>query len=276
MSDPIERTIRGLRGQQPPGGFAPASAIRRRGARRRHRQVVAAGLAVLAVSGGTAAWAATQAAGPGPDVAASPTPSLSAPSSVPTAVPSSIQPSIRPPAALSPAMFLTAADLGSGEWTIEQSSDIRPDHWPWQDICKSYRRGDYPSLAGRAQMDWRDLHRTDGGGAVAFQMIERYQPGAGPANLADVRARLHDCAGLQSTDPVAGNYPLRWTLVADRFAGDDAVLAKCEVFPDSGPARVYFAVSVRVGDLVSTVWLTYGPSEAVAREIAVRAAARLG
>lgn len=275
MSDPIERTIRGLRGQRPPGGFAPASAIRRRGARRRHRQVVAAGLAVLAVSGGTAAWAASQAAGPGPQVAASPTPARPAPATAPTGVPStqpSIEPSTRPPAALSPAMFLTAADL-PGAWTLEQSSDFRPDHWPWQDICRPYRPADYPSLARRAQVDWRDLRRADG--AAAFQLVERYQPGAGPANLADVRTRLRDCAGLQSTDPAVGADPLRWSLVADGFTGDDAVLARCELFPDGGAARSYFAVSVRVGDLVSTVWLTYGPSEATAREIAARAAARL-
>jgi hypothetical protein len=68
---------------------------------------------------------------------------------------------------------------------------------------------------------------------------------------------------------------LRWTLVANGFAGDDAVLAKKEVLLEGGRVRVSFAVAVRVGDLVSTVWLDDVTSEAIARDIAVKAAARL-
>jgi hypothetical protein len=123
-------------------------------------------------------------------------------------------------------------------------------------------------------MDWRDLSRTDGIG-IGFQMIERYQPGVGPRNFDDVRARLRDCAGMQRTDPVVGNPPLRWTLVANGLAGDDAVLAKNEQFPKGEPVRVSFTVAVRVGDLVSTIRLGAGISEATARDIAVKAAARL-
>ena len=81
----------------------------------------------------------------------------------------------------------------------------------------------------------------------------------------------------QSTNPVIGNPPLRWTLVASGFAEDDAVLAKNEVFPDGGPVRVSFVLgdAVRAGDLVSTVRLDAGTSEATARDIAAKAAARL-
>jgi hypothetical protein len=170
-------------------------------------------------------------------------------------------------------MFLTAADLGPGRWVIGQTTDHSPDLWPWEEICKPYRR-DYPSLAKRAQVDWRDFSRIGGSGA-GLQAIERYEPGFGPRNLDDVRARLRDCAGLQSTDPTIGNLPLRWTLVANGFAGDDAVLAKTEVFPNSGPARVRYTFAVRVGDLVSTVWLDTGSTEATARDLAAKAAARL-
>ena len=262
MSDPIETAIQSLRGQEPPDGFANADAVRRRGIRRTYRQLVAACVAVLAVAGGVVTWVETQTDRRAPQVTTSPTPSPSG------------TPSVAPPVALTSAMFLTAADLGAGNWEIGQTVDIGPDLWLWQDICQPYRRADYPSLAKRAQMDWRDFNRTDRAGSW-FQTIERYEPGVGPRNLEDVRARLRDCAGMQSTDPVIGNSPLRWTLVANGFAGDDAVLAKNEVFPESGPVRVRFAVAVRMGDLVSTVWLDPGTSEATAREIAAKAAARL-
>jgi hypothetical protein len=262
MSDPIEAAVRTLRGQPPPGGFASADAVRRRGTRRTHRQVATAAVAVLAVAGGVVTWAGTGIGQQVPRVttASSPSPSGKA--------------AVRPPVLLTPAMFLTAADLGAGDWVIGQSADVGRNYWYWQGTCQPYRRADYPSLGRRAQMDWRDFSRPDGTGA-GFQMIERYQPGVGPGNLTDVRARLRDCAGLQSPAPAAGGFPLRWTPVADGFAGDDAVLAKHEVFPEGGPVQVSFTVAVRVGDLVSTIMLDDGTSEAAAREIAAKAADRL-
>jgi hypothetical protein len=276
MSDPLETAIRALQGQEPPGGFAPAAAVRRRGTRRTYRQLVAAAVAVLAVAGGTVAWAAGRADRRGPDVIESPTPTVSgtpSPSATPSPTPSG-SPSPAPPVALTPAMFLTAADLGPGRWTIGQSSDYRADSWPWKELCQPYRPADYPSLAKRVQADWRDFSRTGGSGA-GLQTIERYAPGIGSRNLDDVRARLRGCAGLQTPDPRIGNLPLRWSLVADGFAGDDAVLAKAEAFPDSGPTLVRYVVAVRVGDLVSNVWLDNGSTEAGARDLAAKAAARL-
>jgi hypothetical protein len=262
MSDPIETALQRLRDQQPPGGFASADAVRRRGIRRTYRQIVTAGVAVLAIAGGVVTWAETHTDRRTPPATTSPTPS---PSGTPSAA---------PPVALTPAMFLTTADLGTGDLRIGQAGEVGRDLWMWQDICKPYRRADYSSLAKRAQMDWRDFSRTGGYGA-GFQMIERYEPGVGPRNFDDVRARLRDCAGLQTPDPAIGNLPLRWTLVANGFAGDDAVLAKKEVLLGGGRVRVSFAVAVRVGDLVSTVWLDDVTSEAIARDIAVKAAARL-
>jgi hypothetical protein len=271
MSDPIETALQRLRGQQPPSGFASAAAVRRRGTHRTYRQLVAAGVAVLAVAGGVVAGVAYQADRRAPEVTTSTSPS---PANPPSPSPSGSSPIPRP-VAITPAMFLTAADLGPGSWVIDQSSDQRADTWPWQEICKPYRRADYPSLARRAEKDWREISRTDGTGTVRIQIIERYEPGVGPRNLDDVRARLRDCAGLQSTDPVVGNPPFRWTLVANGFAGDDAVLAKNELFPKGEPVRAYFVVAVRVGDLVTSIWLDPGTSEASARDIAAKAAARL-
>lgn len=275
MSDPIDAAIRRLHGQEPPGGFAPAAAVRRRGTHRTYRQVVAAGVAVLAIAGGTAAWAATGDRR-GPDVIETPPPSPSGTPSTPSPVTPSPSASAgpRPPVALTPAMFLTAADLGPGRWEIGQTSDYRTEVWPWQEICQPYRRADYPSLAKRVQADWRDFNRVGDAGA-GLQTIERYEAGVGPRNLDDIRARLRACAGLQSTDPRVGNHPLRWTHMADGFAGDDAVLAKSEAFPGTGPALVRYVVAVRVGDLVSNVWLDTGSTEAAARDLAAKAAARL-
>jgi hypothetical protein len=261
VSDPIEATIRTLRGQEPPGGFAPAEAVRRRGTRRTYRQLLTAVVAVLAVAGGVVTWAGTRTERQVSPVTTSVTPS------------SSGMPSVRPPVALAPAMFLTAADLRPGNLVIGQAGEIGRDVWMWQDICQPYRQADYPSLAERVQMDWRDFSRTNGTGA-GVQMIERYEAGAGPRNFDDVRARLRDCDGMQS-DRVVGADPLRWTLVASGFAGDDAVLAKQEQFSQGGPVRVTFQFAVRVGDLVSTVRLDVGVSEATARDIAAKAAARL-
>jgi hypothetical protein len=268
MPDPIETALQRLRGQEPPGGFASAAAIRRRGVHRTYRQIAAAGVAVLAIAGGVVIWVASQADRRAPAVTISPSPSTPASPS-----PSATSPVPRP-AAITSAMFLTAADLGPGRWVIDQSSDQRADTWPWQDLCQPYRRADYPSLARRAEKDWRDIGRTDGS-KVRIQIIERYQPGVGPRNLDDVRARLRDCAGLQGTDPVVGNDPMRWTAVANGFAGDDAVLAKNEMYPQGAPVRAYFVVAVRVGDLVTSIWLDPGTSEATARDIAAKAAAHL-
>jgi hypothetical protein len=276
MSDPIETALQRLRDQKPPGGFASADAVRRRGIRRTYRQIVAAGVAVLAIVGGVVTWAETHTDRLTQPVTTSPTPSPSGTRSAttsPTPSPSGT-PSAAPPVALTPAMFLTAADLGAGDLVIGQAGEVGRDLWMWQDVCQPYRRADYPSLANRAQMDWRDFTRTGGYGA-GFQMIERYEPGAGPRNFDDVRARLRDCAGLHSPDPAIGNLPLRWTLVANGFAGDDAVLAKKELLLQGGRVRVSFAVAVRVGDLVSTVWLDDVTSEAIARDIAATTAARL-
>jgi hypothetical protein len=265
MSDPIETAVRGLRGQQPPDGFAPVEVVRLRGARRKYRQQLAVAVVVLAVAGGAVTWAGTRTGQHVPPAATSPVPSLT-PSN-----PSSVRPTV----VLSSAMFLTAADLGAADWVAGQSTDIGRDPWLWQDICQPFHRADYPSLAERAQVDWRDFSRTSGPG-VAIQTIERYAPGAGPSNLDDVRGRLRHCAGMQSPDPRIGGGPRRWTLVADGFAGDDAVLAKCEVFPQGGgPARTSFTVAVRMGDLISTAQLDANTSEAMARAIAAKAAARL-
>lgn len=261
MSDPIEATVRSLRGQEPPGGFAPAEAVRRRGTRRTYRQLLTAVVAVLAVAGGVVTWTGTRTERQVPPVTTSVTPS------------SSGTPSVRPPVALTPAMFLTAADIRPENLVIGQAGEIGRDVWMWEDICKPYRRADYPSLAERVQMDWRDF-RTNGTGA-GVQMIERYEPGAGPRNFDDVRARLGDCDGMQSADPVVGTDPIRWTLVANGFVGDDSVLAKRELFQQGGPVRVLYQFAVRAGDLVSTVRLDAGVSEATARDIAAKAAARL-
>jgi hypothetical protein len=262
MSDPIEATIRSLRGQEPPDGFAPADAVRRRGTRRTYRQLLTAVVAVLAVAGGVVTWAGTGTERHVPPVTTSVTPS------------SSGTPSVRPPVALAPAMFLTTTDLRPENLVIGQAGEIGRDTWMWEDICRPYRRADYPSLAERVQMDWRDFRRTNGVGA-GVQMIERYAPSAGPRNIDDVRARLGDCDGMQSADPVVGTDPIRWTLVANGFAGDDSVLAKQELFQQDGPVRVSFQFAVRVGDLVSTVQLDAGVSETTARDIAAKAAARL-
>jgi hypothetical protein len=261
MSDPIETALRSLRGQQPPGGFASAGAVRRRGTRRAYRQVLTAGVAALVIASGGVTWFRTGAERHIPPMLASSSPSPSGTSTV------------APPVLLTPAMFLTAADLGPAMVVIGQSGEVRKDFWYWQDACTPYHRADYLSLAGRAQMDWRDFSQS--GSGVAFQIIERYQPGAGPRNLDDIRTRLRDCAGKQSPDPRIGGPPKSWTLVANGFAGDDAVLAKHELFPPGEPIRESFTVAVRVGDLVSTVQLDAPTSEATAREIAAKAANRL-
>src|SRR5215218_8833765 len=107
MSDSIETALRRLHGQQPPGGFAPADAVRRRGTRRRYRRVAAAAVAVLALAAGTLAWAVDRAGRTVPDVVASPAPSQTSGSPVPSAPPSTttspspgVSPSTRPPVGL--------------------------------------------------------------------------------------------------------------------------------------------------------------------------------
>lgn len=270
MSDPIGTALSGLRDQAPPEGFTPGPALRRRAQRRRtRRQVVTAGLAVLALAGGGTSWVANQAAHRVPDATGSAGPATSA---TPSVGPTGSAPAPH----LDAEMFLTGTDLGAGRWEISQvTDDLGTDFWYWQDACRPYRRESYPALARRAEWNWRDFVRTDRDGVRLFQVIERYQPGAGPASLGEVRRRLTECGGVQGTDPVVGNLPYRWSVVAEHFAGDDALLAKHEVFPDSEPARVYYTVVVRVGDLVGTLALGDGETGAAARTLAARMAARL-
>jgi hypothetical protein len=266
----LELLFEELRGQQPPAPFAPAALVRRRGRQRAHRQALTASAAVLAVAGAGVGTLASVAGPPDPPVM-SPPPSSESASTSPSAPASSfakVEPTIVPSDAL-----LGRADLGPGEWEkldgeIFEGSDI----WFWADACPAYVAGRYESLVHRPRL--ATVHWAKPGTSVT-EIIDSFEAGWGPRNLADVRAVLDLCA---SAPPPTDRAPTRYEVVATDFAGDESLLVKISQYYYDGetiapaPFVTYMSV-IRIGDTVVTVHSS--GSEEYARSLAERSVAKL-
>lgn len=270
MSDQFGSLFNSLRGLPPPGPFAPAAAVRRRGRQRANRQAVSVGIAVLAVTGLGAGGLVTVVGQPdqtGPP-AASPT------GTGPTASPSPTAP-VRTEIPLE--WLLAADDLGPGEWVTgfdpEWTESDPP--WLWGNLCAGYQAEDYPSLANRidlATIGWTDgPWEGEGDGPPpnwVHQVAELF--GAehiAAANMMDVRNVVGRCAQPGGEAP-------EYEVVDSGFAGDESLLV-LERMP--GDISAFTAV-VRVGDAVTTL-RSYDVELAAADDeyllsVAERAAAR--
>jgi hypothetical protein len=270
MSD-FDSLLERLRGQAPPAPFAPAAAVRRRGRQRATRQAVAVGAAVLVAVGLGAGSAVAVLAPADPPPASSPT----------AVAPPPPQPTLTE---IPDRWLLTWEDLGEGwEPTSHELFESDPP-WYWGDLCDEYRDENYPSLRHRlafSAISWRNDEPSLPG--RVDQVVELFGPGAGATNLDDVRAVLTLCsrrpAAADQADEVAPTY---FEVEETGFAGDESLLIAVEPYhfddqDDIVPAgHRRYAVVVRVGDVVSTT--IYGDSYGAdqARELAQRAADRLG
>jgi hypothetical protein len=271
MPDQFDVAFETLRGQQPPGPFAPPDAIRRRGRQRAHRQTLVIGLAVLVAIGGGVGWAAA-ALDLGPDRNTNPPIGTSESSTAPPTEPA--RSSTTPPgpaptgsgglgtAPADPAkLLLRVADLGPGNWQRFELNEpfSSADTWYWDSACTAYRSTDYPSLRhidALATIGYR--HSS----ANVQQHVTRYAPGWGAKALDDTRAVLARCATDATT---------RRAVLGGGFAGDESLLVR-----EEGTGYVVLVAVVRVGDLVTLVKFLDTTVEAYARQVAARAADRLG
>jgi hypothetical protein len=284
MSDPLSVALDGLRGQNPPGEFAPPDAVRQRGRQRAARQAALAAVAVLTVVGTTAGLLGGYGRANGPDPAIPPpaATSVATPSPAPSGSASrsaSVSPSAGPSstgATSTGSPFLQAAELGPGQWQRTGHELLEGGRWSWAQLCPTYREADYRSLREQRSID--ALRYADGPSRSVGQIIETYNAGKGAANVADVRSVLQRCS--RTTKWPDGTAPAVYqTTPLD--AGDEAFLVRTE-------ARVYgegeelapepvvsLDVVVRVGDRVTKVSVP-GEDAAFARTLAHKAAARLG
>ncbi|NJP34887.1 hypothetical protein [Micromonospora thermarum] len=276
MSDQLDTLFAGIRGARPPADFAAAEQVRRRGRQRTRRTALAAGAGVLAVTTAAAGLGAivwpSRPDGVAPP--ADPTPTATAPSPTPpTPTPSPSRPG---PTGNAAGGLLQPGDLGPGTWRPFEAEQIQnPDRWFWgfwDGVCAAYRSDLFPSLRHQDSVDTVAYRSGNGDAATsAFQIVERYETGWGDGNLDDVRAVVDRC-GTAATDGPA----IRVTVVDTGIAGDESVLLKQEQTPaDSTEPQVDYIAVVRVGDLVTTV-RAYPSDPDRVRDLAVRAAVRLG
>lgn len=274
MSDQFGSLFNSLRGLPPPGPFAPAAAVRRRGRQRANRQAVSVGIAVLAVTGLGAGGLVTVIGQPDPPLPpAATSPLTESPS--PTGSDGPTAPA--PVAEIPDSWLLAAADLPGTGWD-PTSNELLEGPWYWEggEACPEYRIEDHPSVQRR--LDVRTVSFARPGEAMperVDQLVEVFEPGAGSTNLADVRAFVELC----SRRPVEGDEfaPTYYEVEQTGFAGDESLLLRVEEYGFTNddqiePAGEFYRVAVvRVGDAVTTIRLVTVDEQG----IAVRAAERL-
>lgn len=276
MPDPLDALFDQMRGQRPPMAFLPPELVRRRGRQRAHRQALAGSAAVLAVTGlgGGLPWLVDVDQGPPGDFASpstsaetSATPGPTSSASVgPTDVPSTI--------------MLRPADLGVGTWTRLSSEGVfkGEERWYWADLHKGYRPEDYPSR--NHQVGQRVVRYEGDRQATVEEIVERYEPGWGLRNLADIRAVVAQSGATPYARPGAGGALRHKIIDQTRYAGDESLLIEQKPWSFNGsttipPEGIQLIAVVRVGDLVATVIPPIGAEPDVARSLAVTAAAQL-
>jgi hypothetical protein len=277
MPDPLDALFDQMRGQTPPVAFAPAELVRRRGRQRAHRHALAGAAAVLAVAGvgGGLPWLADVDRGPADDIAS---PSMSAETSAtpgPTASPSA------GPTDVPPTVVLRPPDLGAGTWTTLSPEGVfkGSERWYWADLHEGYRQRDYSS---RGHQLGQLVVRYEGDQqATIAEIVERYEPGWGVRNLADIRTVVARSGATPYARPGAGGALRHAIIDPTRFAGDESLLIEQKPWSFNGstkipPSDIQLIAVVRVGDLVATVIPQIGTEPEVVRTLARRAADRLG
>jgi hypothetical protein len=183
------------------------------------------------------------------------------------------------PTGVPPTVMLLPPDLGAGSWTLLSPEGVfkGAERWYWADWHAGYRAGDYPSRShqvGQSVVRYEGDHQ-----ATVEEIVERYDPGWGTRNLADIRAVVAKSGARPYARPGAGA-PLRHSIVQREFVGDESLLIEQKPWSFDGsttipPSDIQLIAVVRVGDLVATVVPTIGTKPEVARTLALAAVVRL-
>ena len=275
MSDPLDALFDQLRRQPPLVAFAPPEQVRRRGRQRAHRQALASAAAVLAVAGmgGSLPWLVDVDHRPAGDIASPPVSVGVSATPRRTASPA-VRPTRVPPRAM-----LQPSDLGAGTWTPLPPDGvfIGGERWYWADWHAGYRTEDYPSRGH--QVDQRVIRYEGEQQATVEEIVERYSPGWGARNVADIRAVVAKSGATPYARPGTGA-ALRHRIIDNGFAGEESLLIEQKPWSFDGSTAIprsliQVIAVVRVDDLVATVIPPVGAEPTVARTLAVAAAAHL-
>lgn len=266
-----------LRGQRPPGPFAPPEAVRRRGRVRARRQAAAVAVAVLALAGGGAVTV-TQVGltSSPPQVMGSQNVLTPAPTRV-TGTPYDLAKSPTPSSGVPSAWLITTADLGSDDWR-EAEHELLEGPWVWGE-CERFPLAEVRVFDHRIGLAVVSYTRDSATGAMperTSQVLERYPtPELAAENLTEVRHYLAICS--IAPDPREAAAPL-YEVIATDLAGDESLLVRAVSYYFDEQDRIVpsghyqFVLVMRVGSVVSTI---IGDSPELVREVAPRAAARL-
>jgi hypothetical protein len=276
MSSRFDSLFDGLREQRPPAPFLPATAVRRRGRQRAHRQAVSAGVAVLAVTGLGAGGLAVAVGQPddGPPVPpASGSPFVESPSPSPTQSPSpSAVPTEVPQDAL-----LTADDLPGTGWT-ETGNELFASDPPWFWGCDRYRSEDARSLRLRLDLATASWINNESASQLRLdQVVDLFDSNeSATTNVEDVRSVTDQCSWSPSDGGEEAG--IEFAVADEGFAGDQAVLIEMRQYAFDGETiapdpELRFAAVIRVGNAVTTL---ISDDEQLLRDVAQLAAERLG
>jgi hypothetical protein len=167
------------------------------------------------------------------------------------------------------AALLQPNELGAG-W-LESAVPPGAPPWPWlQADCPTYRNQDYPAQAHRRDAVQR-RYQYEASALTASHIVEAYEPGWALRALEDTRRVLRSCA-----EYAAWGGRVSFTIVESGFLADDALLVRGRIErPGYGPTVAYF-VTVRRGEVISTLNLPDSGDEIGVRAVATKLVDRLG
>jgi hypothetical protein len=186
------------------------------------------------------------------------------------------RPTASPSATVIPATsMLTPGDLAGAGWRVRGSGGAlspSPAAWPWAlRQCILYDAAEYPAQQHRIAV--RAQSYGQGAGREVTEQVEWYAAGWGARSLEDTRRVLDTCGRYEYTDATS-DFLESHAVVAEAFAGDEALLVETTRIAPPGPAPVRYTAVVRTGDLVVTV-AGAGVPQAEVRRLATVALARV-
>lgn len=164
---------------------------------------------------------------------------------------------------------LPPAGLGTGWQEIAAPADRPP--WPWlQADCPGYRDGDYPAQRHRRDAVQR-RYQQDRTALNALHVVEEYEPGWAVRALEDTRRVLNSCS-----EYAAWGGKISFVAVPANVPAEDAILVRGRIERAGAPATITYFVTVRCGDLVSTLSFPDPANERTVHETAAMVADLLG
>ncbi|MEE6258670.1 hypothetical protein [Plantactinospora sonchi] len=144
------------------------------------------------------------------------------------------------------AALLGPAELGAG-WR-EGGSPAEAPPWPWlQTDCPAYRDGDYPAQRHRRDAVQR-RYQHESSQQAAMHVVEAYQAGWAVRALDDVRRVVRICSRY-----AAWGGTISFTVLHSRLRAEEGVLVLGRIEAPGAPERFTLFLTVRRGDLLSTL-----------------------